>query len=398
MSFTVFPRNNKYGRSNWSRHVQLNKPVTSLEDQAEGDKPGLDERRSLQITLDPGLVEQLQQAQPSHRAHQLKSALKHRGRGALSAPVSPTGGNSPRSKCVKFDPLHLEQVCVFDGSHSPREVLRYQPKSVFSVHYSQWPAIRYPFLQQHKDNVRLKRSVRLVDSGMCLRGSVLVRNLGFEKQVFVRYTIDGWQTVKSVQANYEHGRDALDVFSFEIDLTPSPPSSPLQEAQQDLPTPAVADHGQVRATLDMAVQYRVLDTTTPEPRWVEYWDNNGNRNYQIQIVEDIVHPEPPTNTLPPLDDLTLASPPHLDPLLDGPISHSSPSSLNRRASSSSSHRYDFKQSLQQKSKSVPSSPVGDYFSAPMADTSYNDLIAKYCFFGSSTSANPDTSISPVPIV
>ncbi|KAI8062150.1 putative phosphatase regulatory subunit-domain-containing protein [Gongronella butleri] len=433
MSFTVFPRSTRYGHSTWTRQVQLNKPAAFAEQQPQQpqqqqqqqpqDKDvDLDERRAMHITLDPTLVQKLQQTQPSQRVHQLKSSLRQ----TVSAPVSPNSHSPPRSqKSVKFDPLHLEQVCVFDGTHSPSEVLRFQStqQPSFSVVYSQWPTIRYPFLQQQQDHVRLKRSLRLLDGGMCVRGQVLVRNLGFEKHVNVHYTLDGWQTVKNIDAHYEYGRDALDVFAFEIDLTPSPPSSPLRyaiDAKQPL-----ADHGHVRATLDLAVKYSVLDENN---RWVEYWDNNNSRNYQIQIVEDKIEQSKKQIKEPAaqIETDSLQLPPLQPP-------------RTRRSS-----RYDFSQSFQQakqevnihgtnsavvapskaaaapkgvstaaatksmaipvptkapkptETKSAPASPVSDYISTQMATASYNDLIAKYCFYGS-PSSNLPVAESPSPV-
>lgn len=101
-----------------------------------------------------------------------------------------------------------------------------------------------------------------------LLGSVLVRNLSFEKLVSCRFTLDRWATFKDVSAKYSsscHQRKALenyDRFEFEIDFStlPNPASRTI------ILCICFASNGQL------------------------YWDNNDNANYEIPLGNRIVKP------------------------------------------------------------------------------------------------------------
>lgn len=86
-------------------------------------------------------------------------------------------------------------------------------------------------------------------------GAIKVRNLAYDKHVFVRYTIDSWNTFQDLQANYMHGSSngRTDSFSFEISLN---------EALEN------------ECRLEMAFGYEVLGT--------RFWDNNHGDNYRVK--------------------------------------------------------------------------------------------------------------------
>ncbi|KAJ2714250.1 hypothetical protein H4R19_001829, partial [Coemansia spiralis] len=97
-----------------------------------------------------------------------------------------------------------------------------------------------------------------------VRGSVKVHNLAFEKDVAVRYSLDGWRTAEEIPATYsrmlapgQSGRPSVDRFEF---LLPLPAS-----ALVSLP-----------ATLALCVRYRVAGA--------EHWDNNAGSNYSFRIA------------------------------------------------------------------------------------------------------------------
>ncbi|KAJ2764665.1 hypothetical protein IWQ56_004403 [Coemansia nantahalensis] len=99
-----------------------------------------------------------------------------------------------------------------------------------------------------------------------LRGSIKVHNLAFEKDVTVRYTLDGWRTVHEVPAAYsrmlaagQSDRPSVDRFEF------------------SLPLPAGALAGSLPATLALCARYRVAGA--------EHWDNNCGSNYSFRIAQ-----------------------------------------------------------------------------------------------------------------
>ncbi|KAI8337456.1 putative phosphatase regulatory subunit-domain-containing protein, partial [Chlamydoabsidia padenii] len=378
MSFTIFPRHAKYGNSSWKRQVVLNRSTnhesslsTPTETQelstdssssdgendnmsATAQKEELHKRRSLAVKLDPTLFQRLQQdsgqGQPimesntdnkknatttinnNNQVRKLKSSLRQ----VVSAPTSPQHGPS---KSVKFDPFHLEKVCFFEGSHSPNEVPRYEENKYppFKVLYSHWPPIQHTIFQQQQ-NVQLKRSLKVLEGGSVLSGQVLVRNLGYHKEVEIRYTLDGWQTVKNVKAGYLHSRGSLDTFTYEFDIEQG-----------------MADRGYVRVTVDMAVRYTVMATVNNKNNnnqsGVEetYWDNNDGHNYQIQVVETS---RPQTSSSPSLTTMDSSSSLPTSSIstkrndlgFDNDLLPTSSLPI-KSSTSSASYRYDFGQSL-----------------------------------------------------
>lgn len=81
-------------------------------------------------------------------------------------------------------------------------------------------------------------------------GAVLVKNLAYDKQVDVVYSLDGWKETKVISAHYEHpGIAGQQWWSF---------SDPIP-----MGTSAV----------DFAISYQVAGTT--------YWDNNQGANYHM---------------------------------------------------------------------------------------------------------------------
>ncbi|KAJ3287242.1 hypothetical protein HK104_008711 [Borealophlyctis nickersoniae] len=104
-----------------------------------------------------------------------------------------------------------------------------------------------------------------LEGGQVLAGSVLVRNIAFEKRVVVRVSSDMWRTYKDVEAGFgesvsgSFGASAgVDRFRFGVDLN------------EDL---ELGDGG--IAKIQFAVQYTVGG--------VEHWDNNAGQNYEVQV-------------------------------------------------------------------------------------------------------------------
>ncbi|KAI9486321.1 MAG: putative phosphatase regulatory subunit-domain-containing protein, partial [Benjaminiella poitrasii] len=96
-----------------------------------------------------------------------------------------------------------------------------------------------------------------------LTGSVQVANLAFEKHVVIRYTLDDWLTFKEIDADYQepiaHSANTWDRFRFTIKIQ----------------APCHNTH----TTLYLAVHYTVAGR--------EFWDNNDNKNYEVDVVPDV---------------------------------------------------------------------------------------------------------------
>ena len=104
-----------------------------------------------------------------------------------------------------------------------------------------------------------------LDGGKRLVGTILVRNLAFEKSVSVRYTVDGWATAGDLDAEYlatvsqQHGEFyGVDRFGFELDLN------------EEMELGTATD-----VKFECAINYVVAGQS--------YWDNNGGENYRVQL-------------------------------------------------------------------------------------------------------------------
>lgn len=98
-----------------------------------------------------------------------------------------------------------------------------------------------------------------------LKGRVLVRNIAFEKSVTIRLSFNHWKTWIDVEATHNKSSvdGALDLFTFEL-VTPSHLS--------------YLNLINASSSCSMAVRYRVNGQ--------EHWDNNDERNFNIQWTSD----------------------------------------------------------------------------------------------------------------
>ncbi|KAM0716745.1 hypothetical protein Q7P37_008190 [Cladosporium fusiforme] len=101
-----------------------------------------------------------------------------------------------------------------------------------------------------------------------LVGTVAVQNLSFQKLVVARFTLDHWRTTSEVVAEYNNDRrqpmdDGCDKFNFNIKLS---------------------DSANIESkTMLLCVRYNVNGQ--------DYWDNNDDRNYQIDFVKSVKKPK-----------------------------------------------------------------------------------------------------------
>jgi hypothetical protein len=127
-----------------------------------------------------------------------------------------------------------------------------------------------------------------------LRGLISVRNIAYEKVVAARYTYDGWSTTYEAHARYvdrspapkpardsgilgpqthapapydSHGNERWDRFAFTISLG------------------LLAPAGAPPRTLLLAVRF-----TVPGPYRDEWWDNNGDENFRVVLMQSASGP------------------------------------------------------------------------------------------------------------
>ncbi|KAI9003889.1 putative phosphatase regulatory subunit-domain-containing protein [Hyaloraphidium curvatum] len=179
-------------------------------------------------------------------------------RSALKSP-SPSRASSrsasPSPKIVHFSPTH--QVRHFFLSDPPADcsepvAVRYTLRSMIPVQFGH-PPVRL-------DSVRLPD-----DHAPKLEGRILVRNLAFDKRVFVRYTSDRWDTYDETAAVYVSGDGYTDNWRFDVDLTGS------------------LHNDKVTTEYQVAIQAIIGNQT--------YWDNNQGRNYDLSVTRRVAEEE-----------------------------------------------------------------------------------------------------------
>ncbi|KAK0434798.1 putative phosphatase regulatory subunit-domain-containing protein [Armillaria borealis] len=230
---------------------------------------------------------------------------------ARSAPSTPalSSHESHCHKNVHFPTHQLETVRVFNRTAKPASLLRTATASDAetetetelegSSRYTEGP--RFPFpsvlpaysLSPFTDivpspavpregcNVILE-SLTLPQSTLALKGTLLVRNISYEKQVYVRFTLDDWQTTSEVAARYQTSLPSLPVLSKK-NLTVGDVAAGVAAGG-----PAVWDRFEYTVKLEDYASTLIDRTIFLVVRYSagggEWWDNNAGQNYRVAFI------------------------------------------------------------------------------------------------------------------
>ncbi|KAJ3090338.1 hypothetical protein HK102_004060 [Quaeritorhiza haematococci] len=181
-----------------------------------------------------------------------------------------------------------------------------------------------------------KHSVALV-------GSIIARNIAFEKKVTVRYTTDSWYSFSDVVASYRNSITlTMDRFEFTLDVDSV---FPVDATSMETSPTKEGCH-----PIQFAIQYIVGGSS-------EYWDNNSGANYEAMLqltfenksasgeVADLPSSKPafvlpaPVETVSPITSST-PSPASLSAQQTSPPSPPRSVSIRRRGISSLSCRFE----------------------------------------------------------
>ena len=179
-------------------------------------------------------------------------------------------------KSVRFNSSEIRQVCMFKLEQAPLDIL-VSPKfnikdsgeenedvvsiSIFYI-IDKTNVPKYPLpLYVSKKQVQML-SLEIMDS-LFLLGTVSVKNLAFQKHVYVRYTINKWKTFIDVEALHVSTlNDSTDTFEFEWDLDELFDGWNKDSNQQQI---------------EFAIRYQVDNKI--------YWDNNDGLNYHVVVSQ-----------------------------------------------------------------------------------------------------------------
>jgi hypothetical protein len=199
----------------------------------------------------------------------VKPALRPSSRRRYSSmPGTPTYHKSVHFNESENQTRHFLQVdkpMAVSAGTSPVET--YDSESEYPFDYSGKCEIRLSNFPQDTFERKLKpvRVERLFLSSdkETLVGTVAVQNLSFQKLVIARFTLDHWKTTSEVVAEYnndlQQSSDGCDKFNFNIKLS---------------------DSANIESkTMLLCVRYNVNGT--------DFWDNNDDRNYQIDFTKAV---------------------------------------------------------------------------------------------------------------
>lgn len=204
-----------------------------------------------------------------------------------ATPTSPTSPGRVRKKVSFADDKGLALAAVRIMSEPSDQPPRLGPKIIdsitsgvtadasgdppFELRFGQ-PASDYlAFREKIEKNCVSLENVILRDYNIL--GTIKVKNLCFDKMVFVRCTFDSWGTSQDIEAKYvqppgENSGHTVDTFSFEFDI----------------PT---------NFDMNKKIQFCICYSTPSG----EFWDSNNGENYEIS--QSKYKPKPNSTNPPP---------------------------------------------------------------------------------------------------
>lgn len=130
------------------------------------------------------------------------------------------------------------------------------PYDIELVPYFTMPSLSSDFDNRVREQMVSLHSVTTADT--TVYGIIALLNLTFHKNVFIRYTVNNWNSHHDVSASYIQGSTdgEIDKFAFNIFANPQ-------------------DFSSQNHSLDFAVCYETQDGR-------EFWDNNNDLNYRLK--------------------------------------------------------------------------------------------------------------------
>ncbi|KAJ3574439.1 hypothetical protein NP233_g1773 [Leucocoprinus birnbaumii] len=168
-----------------------------------------------------------------------------------------------------------------------------------------------------------------------LSGTLLVRNLAYEKQVAVRFTMDDWQTTSEVSARHA---TSLHTLPTEFMSSSSLTYGDVAQALSDGGVPQwdrfrfmirLEDYAANLSKRKMFLVIRYIAKPSTGP--IESWDNNKGRNYKI-VFKQVLQPTPSasTTTTPSVQlpqrgrVFAVSSPPSFGPVMTPTTAYTTP--------------------------------------------------------------------------
>lgn len=157
--------------------------------------------------------------------------------------------------CVKMDNNSIS----VDGVYDKRSCVSDQHK--LTLNFPQPSSDIKLFMCFLEQNFVSLETVMISDNKVF--GTIKVKNIVYEKTVFVRVTFNGWSDDFDIECVYYPNEsshyDEIDTFNFEFNV-------PME------------------LNVDSIIEFAVCFETITQ----QYWDNRKGKNYQIKICSDVV--------------------------------------------------------------------------------------------------------------
>ncbi|CCE65231.1 hypothetical protein TPHA_0K00970 [Tetrapisispora phaffii CBS 4417] len=122
-------------------------------------------------------------------------------------------------------------------------------------------------VQKNNTNFPNQSQIKQRSLSTFITGRILVKNIFYEKEVMLKYTLNNWNTSHDIRCTYLGDGNSflpglnIDIFKFIFDYEPSCTNN-------------------ANSKLEFCIQY----VTKEGEKIVEYWDNNDGKNYKVDIT------------------------------------------------------------------------------------------------------------------
>ncbi|KAG0654744.1 hypothetical protein C6P44_000758 [Monosporozyma unispora] len=140
------------------------------------------------------------------------------------------------------------------------------------------------FVNSEKDSTIILQNIKLEKrktyndlNDYFIWGKVNVKNIFFEKCIYIRYTLNDWKTYNEVKARYINDPTHMQNFdTFDFSLY-SVKNLILNENEH-----VIKKDNIIEGDLQFCIHYETMNPATQEK--LEFWNNNNNKNYFMHVV------------------------------------------------------------------------------------------------------------------
>ncbi|KAH6575261.1 hypothetical protein BASA50_006890 [Batrachochytrium salamandrivorans] len=215
----------------------------------------------------------------------VSSALLSQGHSSCSSPSTSwsVSSNLALHPCFNGRPLMLESLSV-DGMNSINHAL---PAAIPPA--STWKTSAYSTRPSLGQDTALSSSSF---AAPVIHGSVLVRNISFDKHVFLRMTSDHWKTHRDVLCRFDGVVSpsmadfvGVDRFCFSVELDSPCVAAMMTCMKQSLAaSEASSSSSSSSSSASQLPPFKIEQAFCFRANGIDYWDNNSGSNFVLSMT------------------------------------------------------------------------------------------------------------------